>query len=402
VAKKRLTFLLVIASTLLAHAQLPISAEDLPQIAPLFDTQGSKNTLHCSVIHLGPMLDFTLRHEVGILANLTAEEATPGNRLVLFLRVTPLDGQARFFGENFDVPPIPPEALRSAGAKHLDRIQFQMSAGFAIGEGRYAIDLLMKDREQHACRKHWTVKTPRHSKLASPSLPPNTVAPMDPEHWDGRLYQDGVRLTVFLHVAPINPDASKLHAWDNSFLLQSLATLLTQIPCQSVRVIGFSLDKQEKVFYEEHFDSRSYGKLVDTLHQQEFATVRYQALQRGRGTRWLMSLVHEQTSGKSPSDVVVILGPTSRLTDKVFAEASDASPHFFYFEYYPTFGNEFPDSIDFLTRGMHGTVYKIHSADQLGQAIQKMMGQIRPAQKIETLSISSPDAILRWQAGSSY
>jgi len=44
-------------------------------------------------------------------------------------------------------------------------------------------------------------------------------------------------------------------------------------------------------------------------------------------------------------------------------------------------GADFSDSIDSLTRGMHGTVYKIHSADQMGQAIQKMSEQMKQSQK---------------------
>jgi hypothetical protein len=44
-------------------------------------------------------------------------------------------------------------------------------------------------------------------------------------------------------------------------------------------------------------------------------------------------------------------------------------------------GADFPDAIDSLTRGMDGTVYKIHSADQLGQAIQKMFEQVKQSPK---------------------
>jgi len=58
------------------------------------------------------------------------------------------------------------------------------------------------------------------------------------------------------------------------------------------------------------------------------------------------------------------------------------NPRFFYFEYFPWFGfrPEFPDAIDYLTRELHGTVYKIHSAGDLGQAIQKMLAQLGPGE----------------------
>ncbi len=55
-------------------------------------------------------------------------------------------------------------------------------------------------------------------------------------------------------------------------------------------------------------------------------------------------------------------------------------------------GADFPDAIDSLTRGMHGTVYKIHSADQLGQAIQKMLEQLKQSPKATVSSMKKlPD-----------
>jgi hypothetical protein len=210
------------------------------------------------------------------------------------------------------------------------------------------------------------------------------VTTIESEAWDGKLQNDGVRLTILLHVAPINPYSPKLHAWDRGFLLQSLASLLKQLPCQSVRVIAFNLDQQQELFHEEKFDGDGYNRLVARLHKLEFGTVSYQALQRDTWRQWLVRLANEQTRAKDPSDLVVFLGPTSHFLEKVPSQARDnpdSPPRFFYFEYYPWAGVDFSDSIDSLTRGMHGTVYKINSADQLGQAIQKMFDQMKQAPK---------------------
>jgi hypothetical protein len=214
-------------------------------------------------------------------------------------------------------------------------------------------------------------------------LQPNTVVPIESEYWDGKLDNNGVRLTVLLHVAPINPYASKLQAWDRGFLLQSLASLLKQLPCKSVRIIAFNLDQQQELFRQDQFDGNGYAQLADTLHNQQFGTISYHALQRGSWPQWLVRLAHEQMAAKEPSDAVVFLGPSTHFWDKIpgeIKETPEGAPHFFYLEYYPRMGVDFPDSIDFLTHGMHGTVYKIHSADQLGEAIQKMMDKMKQTQ----------------------
>jgi hypothetical protein len=378
----RLILLLALTSGLIAHAQMPITPEKLEAVSRLFENLDKHSALHCSVQHFDPFLDFTFRYDAGFLISVHSEQFTPGARFGAFLRITPQDGKPAFFGEQFDVPPIPAIMARKLSAKQLRKIQLQMSVGFAVGDGRYAVDLLLADTRDRTCHAHWNLKTPKHNYPLT--LSPNSVTTIEADAWNGKLQSDGVRLTVLLHVAPMNPYSPKLHAWDRGFLLQSLASLLKQLPCQSVRVIAFNLDQQQELFHEDNFDDDGYLRLVDRLHKLEFGTVSYRALQRDSWRPWLVRLANEQTSAKDPSDLVVFLGPNSHFLDRIPGEARDAHdapPHFFYFEYYPWRGADFSDAIDSLTRGMHGTVYKIHSADQLGQSIQKMFEQMKPTQK---------------------
>ena len=146
-------------------------------------------------------------------------------------------------------------------------------------------------------------------------------------------------------------------------------------------MIAFNLDQQQELFRQDQFDGTGYENLARSLHKLEFATISYQALKRGSWQQWLVRLTNEQAGAKDPSDVVVFLGPNSHFSDKIPGEGRDnpdAAPHFFYLEYYPWMGADFSDSIDSLIHNMHGTVYKIHSSDQFGQAIQKMLEKVKP------------------------
>jgi hypothetical protein len=337
--------------------------------------------------HFDPFLDFTFRYDAGFLINVHPEEFTSGTKFGAFLRITPEGGKPVFFSEGYEIPPIPAMMAKKLSARELKKIELQTSVGFAVRDGRYAVDLMLADTRERTCRAHWSLKTPKHNYPLS--LPANTVTAIESDLWDGKLQSDGVRLTVLLHVAPMNPYSPKLRAWDRGFLLQSLASLLKQLPCQSVRVIAFNLDQQQELFHEEDFDDDAYIELVKRLHKLEFGAVSYRALQRDSWRQWLVRLANEQTSAKDPSDVVVFLGPNSHFDGKVSTENRDnlnTPPHFFYLEYYPWMGADFSDSIDSLTRGMHGTVYKIHSADQLGQAIQKMFEQMKQTSKTSASS----------------
>lgn len=358
-------------------------AEDLPaNIDELFDSPHA-NTLHCSVEHFDPFLDFTFRYDAGFLVSIPIQQLAPPETLTMYLRATSTGHKPKIFTDKLYVPTIPAEAVKQLGPKGLKNIEARLSAGFAMGDGHYSVDLLLSDEQEHSCQKHWNLKTPHHAQSVPLALRPNTVAAIDADAWDGILNSQGVRLTVLLHVASTNPYASKLYTWDRSLLLQSLVSLLKQLPCRSVQVIAFSLDQQREIFHEEHFDGDGYMRLSETLHKLEFATVSYQALKRGSWQHWLVDFASEQANTQQPSDVVVFLGPNTRFTDKVSSEAflhPEKAPHFFYFEYYRLGSSQFPDSIDFLTRDMHGTVYKIYSADSLGQAIQKMLDKIKPTQ----------------------
>jgi len=119
-------------------------------------------------------------------------------------------------------------------------------------------------------------------------------------------------------------------------------------------VIASNLDQQQELFHQDNFDRDGYMKLATGLHTLEFGTVSYRALQHGSWRDWLVHLANQQTSAKDPSDVVAFLGPNSHFLDKVpgaLRDDPDAPPHFFYLEYYPRMGAEFPDAIDSLIAG---------------------------------------------------
>jgi hypothetical protein len=186
----------------------------------------------------------------------------------------------------------------------------------------------------------------------------------------------------------MNPRESKLRVWDRAFLMQSLRSVLQHLPCESVRLVAFNLDQQKELFREERFDTESFQELSRTLRKTELGTVSYKALQRGpAGVSFVSELARKELAGPQPSDVVIFLGPTVHMDQKVSLNAANtAHPHFFYFEYFPFAGANFPDSIQHLITALQGTTYQIHSPADFGKAMQKMLAQLdreREAEKRE-------------------
>jgi hypothetical protein len=388
----RTIFLLWLALAISSHAQVPILPEGTDAINTLLSAK-SKDSLKCSIHPLAPFLDFTFRYEAGFSIVAPLDQFDPSEEFIIYLRVTPDSGTPVILTQSFEISPIPQDRRAKIDIKQLKRLQLSMSGAFAIGEGRYKAEVLMVDKQQRTCRKEWKFQAQKQNPHAVPrALEPGTVQPLIADDWDGKLDGQGIRLTVLMHVIPMNPNSAKLYAWDRGFLLQSLTSLLKQLPCQSVRIVAFNLDQQREIFRQDSFDAEGFAELTKTLQKLELATVSYKGLQRGSGPKMLVHLAREQTAAKDSSDAVVFLGPSAHFEDKVPQEmvqgVETGGPRFFYFEYYPWVTGQFPDSIDYLTRSLHGTVYRIHSPDELARSIQKMLAEIKHLQHGQAASQS--------------
>ncbi len=192
--------------------------------------------------------------------------------------------------------------------------------------------------------------------------------------WNGSIANKGPRLTVLLNASGLNGIAH-LHAWERTILLQSLVTLLNQLPCKSVKLIAFDSDRLEEVFSQESFDVDGFARLEMALERMEFNTIPYQALKKGAWSRYLVDLAQRESSSKEPPDDIVFLGAGGShawetLPEEMTREIGISKARFFYFELFPGVGWR-PDGVEQLTRDMHGLVFAIRSPETLAQAIKK-------------------------------
>jgi hypothetical protein len=380
---KRFIILYLLAAVVSAQAQAPLRPDIQAHVKELFDGKPSGQPLRCSIHQTPVVLDFLFRFDAGYMVDCRLRQFKPGASLVSYLKIQPQEGPPVLLGDSFEIPPVSAEMVAKLGQRKVNDLEIELSGAYALGEGKYTIDLILIDDQSRSIRKRWNIETiqKRPDQSIPFALQPNTADSLVASSWQGNHTGNGVRLTVLLHATPMNPKRSKLYAWDRAFLLQSLTSLLKQTPYQSVRVIAFNLDQQQEIFRQDDFDAEGFSKLATVLRTLELGTVSYKAMQKQSWAGPLVRLTEEEVSSKNPSDAVIFLGPTTHFMDKVSLETMKSAkdgPHFFYFEYYPWNGSQFPDSIDHMTHDLHGTVFRIHSADQLAQAIQKMLGQIKP------------------------
>ena len=376
-----------------AFCAVPLSAQmalqnprDVSLVDRFINGEGGGGKLNCHVQTYRPFLDFSFRFEAGYvvrcsLAQFEGREAT----LASYTRVRPVNGTSLTLGDRFQIPAIPEERRSGFNWKHFHG-EAEFSGVFAAGEGEYSVDLAVVDNRERIFRKDWTVKIVPHGKESKTpfTIKPYTAASTALPPWRGRPESKGrdLRVSVLLDAAPIFPLALKLRAWDRAFLLSSLASLVRQVNAGSTRVIAFNLDQQRVVFRDEDFRHSSFRKLVESLQSLELGTVSYKNLQRQAG--WLevlIKLINEEGNAPHSPDAVIFLGPTNRIMEKIPREylggCQNLGSRIFYFEYFPYVGAEFPDAIHQLTNTCHGNVYKIHTAADFAEAIDKVQRRIQ-------------------------
>ena len=343
--------------------------------------------LKCEITPTKPFVDFAFRFEAGYIVQCPMEQF--GGRetaLSSFLRIQPAASAPVVLGDRGNVPALPPSLEGRVNFKHLHN-WIEFSGVFALGEGDYAIDLVISDDHDRTVRKHWRIEAKLHGKEQKISVlvPPNTARSVALSPWRGRERRSrtGLRLTVLLNAAPIRPLDSKLRAWDRAFLLGSLASLLHEVDCASIKLIAFNLDQNKEIFRQEDLDHAGFRKLARSLQDLELGTVSYRTLQRQANWAELpLRLLADEGSGKQPvSDAVVFLGPRARIRDKLAKESlripEGLRSRVFYFEYFPFMGDEFPDGIHYLTSALNGTVLKVHSPGDLATGIAKMQKRLQ-------------------------
>jgi hypothetical protein len=365
-----------------SRAQVAVAASESAKISQIIDSKQNQNALKCELYPWNPFLDFTFRFQTGFLLSSNLGQFSPGEQPVTYLRVTPQGASPVLMSSVMDLPAVPKDMTRTMDSGSLRKLRITTSGAFNVGEGRYAVELVLVNRQGQSCYKHWNVQTGKNTHMAVPvAMDPRSVQALAHDIWDGKLNPNGVRLSVLFDAAPMNALSPKLHAWDRALLLETLASLLKRIPCRSVELVAFNLEQQREIYRQEKFDSKGFAALTNTLQHLELAAVSYQNLQRGSAPKFLSKLVQEQISTQTPPEVVFFLGPATRFDQKPLVEKLEADPpSFYYFElHWP--GTHFPDSIEHLTKELHGSTFVITSASELAVAIQKTLARIEPTEK---------------------
>jgi hypothetical protein len=197
--------------------------------------------------------------------------------------------------------------------------EWESKGKFAVGQGSYTVDAVLKDDAERICKSTWHIdaKPDAAERSTPPSWPPRTITEVTarPQLAAPQLGSNGPRigrLTVLLHAASMLRGRAQLRDEDVEIWSGSLESMLARMPVRSFRVVIFTLGQREPLYTKDGFGPADLEDAEKALRAAQPAVVDYRALQESHGPLQNTADLLRSELADSP-DAVVMLGPYSPL-----------------------------------------------------------------------------------------
>lgn len=343
----------------------------------------NRDDLPCSVISAKPILGFDLKFHSGYEVSVPLRElAGPENLLTTLFRVSSVDppGPPVYFIHRIKVPPIESDAKGDA--------YFQ--GGFDIGEGKYKVEWLMRDRTERVCSSFWEVESvlPVKDKQVALSLSPGAIRPSEREQFKDeppiQRHSEAppLNVKVLVNFAPQNARSATLQPLDTSALTAILRNISREPRIGKFTVVAFNLQEHRVVYRQDNAEKIDFPALGEALDSISPGIVDLKRLSQKHGeAEFLTKLIQEELVASKDSDAVVFAGPKALLEESVPAESlrqiGDLEYPVFYMNYnlYPQ-AVPWNDAIGKAVKLLKGYEYTISKPRDLWFAVTEMVSRI--------------------------
>lgn len=371
-----------------ASGQIPLRSSDGHSVRlhntdlAVLEAGVRRNDLPCVVSPDKPFLGFDLRFHSGYdVAVPLRELAGSENLLTILFRVTPeaRPQEAKYFLQRIRVPGVEAEAKGDA----------VLQGGFDIGEGKYKVQWLMRDRAERVCSDSWDIEAelPSKDKPIELTLTPGDIRPVESSQFREeppveRSGEDPLSVKVIVNFAPQRADAATLRPVDTAALVSTLRTLSREPRIGRFSVVAFNLNEQRVLYRQENAEKINFPALGDSLDTLNLGTVDLQRLSVKNGeTQFLAELIDTELRASRDNDAVVFAGPKAMLEAKIppdqLKKLSEIEVPVFYLNYaLNPFLNPWRDSIGTAVKTLKGVEYTITRPRDLWFAVSEIVSKI--------------------------
>ena len=330
------------------------------------------------------VLGFDLRYHAGYEVSLPLRELSGAeNLLTLLFRVTPMEpaGDTLYFTQRIKVPNIEDDAKGDA----------YLQGGFDIGEGKYKVEWLMRDRTERVCSSMWDLEAqlPEKDKQVQLAMKAGEISPSDREQFREEppvarsSEEPPLNVKVLINFAPQNSKSATLQPLDTSALVSILRNISRDPRIGKFTVVAFNLHEQRVLYRQDSAEKIDFPAIGGALDSLNLGTIDVARLSQKNGdTEFLANLIRQETeSTEAKPDAMVFAGPKALLEENIpqesLKEIGDLNYPVFYMNYnlYPQV-TPWNDTISKAVKFLKGQEYTISRPRDLWYAVSEMVSRI--------------------------
>lgn len=362
-----------------ANGVVPIIGTD----AAVLESQEPRKDLPCEVIPVKPVLGFDLKFHSGYDVTVPLRElAGNGNLLTMLFRVSPANHQDEpvYFSQRMAVPEIAEDARGDA----------YLQGNFDVGEGKYHVDWLMRDRSERVCSGFWDLEAalPGKDKQVALDVVPGAIQEADKQMFKEeppveRVQRDGpLNVKIMVNFAPQNSDSATLQPLDTNALLSMLRSISREPRIGRFSIVAFNMQEQKVIYRQDDASQINFPALGEALNKLSLGTVDLKRLSQKHGdTDFLANLITKEMKTPGQPDAVIFASPKVTVDATVSQDALKqvGEPQFpvFYMNYnLDPQANPWRDAIGSAVKYFRGFEYTISKPRDLFSAWNEIMSRI--------------------------
>ena len=350
----------------------------------ILEASDNRKDLPCTVTSVKPVLGFDLRFHAGYDVQVPLRELSGAeNQLTMVFRVTPESHPDApvYFKQHYAVPSIDENA---GGAAYLQ-------GSFELGEGKYHIDWLMRDRQERFCSFHWDAEAaiPSKDRPMTVDIPAGAVQPADAELFkpEGPVERakavNPLKVKVMVNFAPQDASSSTLQSFDEVALISILRNIARDPRVGSFSLVAYNMQEQRVIYRQMDASQIDFPALGQALTSLNLGTVDLKHLSEKHGDSEFLSklLTAEVGDEKQPPDAVIFAGPKIMLDDAIPPETlkqlADVKFPVFYMNYnLNPQANPWRDAIGGVVKTLKGAEFTIARPRDLFFSWTDIVGRI--------------------------
>jgi len=277
------------------------------------------------------------------------------------------------------VPKLPDDAKGDAALGGL----------FDLGEGKYHIDLLMKDRSERVCSFYWDAEAAltERDKEIRPAIPAGAVEQAAYEQFNEeppveRAAGKPLNIKILVNFAPQNSSLSSLRPIDTLALVTVLRRLSQEPQFGRFSVVAFNVQEQRILYRQASSERIDFPALGHAIQSVEPGKVDLKQLSQKHGeVGFLADLIKKEIANDHP-DAVIFAGPKVLLDDSVPEDelkplATDVTYPVFYMNYnLNPQATPWKDAIAKAIRPFRGIEFSISRPRDLWFAVSEVVSRI--------------------------